>query len=126
MGYLTEYSLLLNTTEKGVIEDVAKLLTTENSQLGFDIRFAFCHALNLNQRMDEVTYQWCFQPRAKVTWYDNDIEMKKLSTLFPAVHFTLKCHGEDGRRWQVHFINGKSQTCRGFINYEPFDPDKLT
>ena len=60
------------------------------------------------------------------TWYDHDNDMKALSKEFPDVLFTLHGIGEEaGDIWVKYFRNGKVQSVKGRIVFDPFDPKKL-
>lgn len=59
-------------------------------------------------------------------WYDHDKDMKKISTLYSDILFTLKGEGEEpGDLWIAYYKNGKVQLENAQITYSPFDESKL-
>jgi len=62
-----------------------------------------------------------------IKWYRHDEDMRALSTKYPMILFTLSGKGEEsGDIWKKYYCAGKCQVARAQIEYEPFDPDKLS
>ena len=61
-----------------------------------------------------------------VKWYNHDAHMVALSLLYPNVLFSVEGEGEDpGDLWKAYYKNGKSQTCKAIITFEPYDEGKM-
>lgn len=59
-------------------------------------------------------------------WYNHEDDMRKFSTHFPSVLFTLIGEGEEpGDMWYKYFRNGKMQVCEAKITFDEFDERKL-
>ena len=59
-------------------------------------------------------------------WYDHEDNMRRLSSMFPDVLFTVKGVGEEMPDiWVKYFKGGKCQYCKGKVTYDPFDETKL-
>ena len=72
---------------------------------------------------------WLFDHKLEAKpceWYNHEPEMRKLSSKFPDVLFTLKGAGEESWDiWKKHFKGGKMQICQAKITFEHFDEAKL-
>lgn len=59
-------------------------------------------------------------------WYDWERDMLNASRQMPGVLMTLTGSGEeDGDIWRAYFLDGKVQSERPEIKFDPFDPAKL-
>ena len=61
-----------------------------------------------------------------LTWHEHDCDMRRLSTVFPSVLFTLWGRGEESDDlWKKYYLHGKCQVALGEIVYDEFDEEKL-
>lgn len=61
-----------------------------------------------------------------VKWYEEEKQMKQISSEFPEVHFKIHGEGENNEDiWDHHYLGGKIQRCDAKIIIPPFDPNKL-
>ncbi len=55
-------------------------------------------------------------------WCYMDSEMSEFSQKYPDWIFVINRRGEDFPSfWREYYHNGKQHTCRGWVQYEPFD-----
>jgi len=60
-------------------------------------------------------------------WYNHEEEMKELSMMYPEELFRLSGKGEEyDDFWIEYYKKGKVQVCKGTIEYEKFNEDKLS
>lgn len=115
MGYYTSFDLDNNATGEvlGQIESHIMNLYQENGSY-YGIMWCF------DEELDS------FDHGEPCKWYSHEIEMIKLSSVFPEVLFTLKGEGEDaGDIWIKYFKGGKLQISKAIISFEDFDETKL-
>lgn len=106
MGYYTCHSLSL---ENETPEQKAQII---NRLKEMDI---------IDYALDETLE--CYD---SVKWYEEEKQMKQISTEFPQVHFKIHGEGEDsGDIWDHHYLGGKIQRCKAKIIIPSFDPNKL-
>ena len=61
-----------------------------------------------------------------LSWPSVIPDMVRLSRTFPEVLFCAEAHGASrGDVWAVFALGGKMQWAAGWVDYPPFDPDKL-
>ena len=64
--------------------------------------------------------------RDNTKWYDHDDDMLSFSKRYPEFVFVLTGEGEEpGDLWMAYYKDGKKQTAKARIVYEPFDPTQL-
>lgn len=108
MGYYTSYDLVIRPNSKN--DAVSK---ERWDQLEKEIK-------KMNA-FDDGDVRSGFYSYAK--WYDCDLDMTKLSMLFPEFLFELHGDGEESTDfWIMYYADGKSQFCEGRIVYDDYDP----
>jgi len=61
-----------------------------------------------------------------VKWYDFDVDMRKISKMFPFTLFTLCGEGEEsGDIWKAYYKDGKCQHVQAKVVFEEFDEERL-
>lgn len=66
------------------------------------------------------------QTLSDAKWYESNEELKEFSKKFPDALLVLDGDGENCEDvWIAYFLNGKSQTCVGRMEYDDFDSSKL-
>lgn len=101
MGYLTRFTLEL----AGEV----------------DYNFDYEEAIGKHSGYDS---SWIFEDCVK--WYEHEEEMLSFSKLHPKVIFCLSGEGEESDdQWHKYFKDGKMQTCRAKITFDPYDESKL-
>lgn len=59
-------------------------------------------------------------------WYDNEIDMCRISKKYPNILFTLYGDGEESDDlWVKYWLNGKYQFSGAHITYDQFNKNKL-
>ena len=108
MGYMTIYSLEIESAEWQDAEEIIKDLREGNDG-------AYC-AINENGG--------CAEPRK---WHSHDKDLKAFSKAFPTRLFKLTGTGEDsGDLWQKYYKDGKVQLCKAVLAFPKYDPKKLS
>lgn len=112
MGYYTCYTLDVKTTDN----------SAEHSKKFYIIEALRKENENASCALDE---EGLTQSDAK--WYDSNEELKEFSKKFPDALLVLDGDGENSDDfWIAYFLNGKTQTCLGRMEYGEFDSAKLT
>lgn len=61
-----------------------------------------------------------------IKWYDHEDDLIKFSSRFPGVLFILSGFGEErGDIWRKYFYEGKCQTAKAKLVFQPIDHDYL-
>lgn len=61
-----------------------------------------------------------------VKWYGHEKDMREYSKRHPETLFELSGEGEENEDiWREYYLNGKMQSCKAVITYEPFNESKL-
>lgn len=111
MGYYTNYALSYEWEEEPTEEqeiDLEKVLDSED----------FC---DYSPLMSFISGD-----ADNCKWYDHDLDMRRLSLLFPTVLFTLHGVGEENEDiWYKYYKNGKAQECYARIEFDEYNPDEL-
>lgn len=92
MGYRTNYKLKMkNLTEEQEMMMIGYTIKHQNEFYGEDLL------------SDLIKYKEC-----EGKWYENKLDMEKLSSKFPEVEFILSGEGEEnGDIWENTYLNGK-------------------
>lgn len=108
MGYYSTFNFSIN--EK-ITEDEKLRIIDEFREANEDFGYAIDE--------DGTAYEQC-------KWYEHDDDMEKLSKIYPNYVFSIERSGEEsGDIDKTYYKNGKSQTCKAIITFEPFDETKL-
>lgn len=60
-------------------------------------------------------------------WYDSEMDISKVSKMFPHVFFIIEGVGEEkGDFWRRYVQNGKQQLATGELVFEDYNPSKMT
>lgn len=106
MGYYTYYSISVDCDDDETMKKIIGAMKEREI-----IPYAFDEHLDTT---DEVK------------WYDEEEDMRYISSLFPEIHFEIHGEGEGAEDlWGAHYLGGKRQYCHAKIIYDPFDPAKL-
>ena len=59
-------------------------------------------------------------------WYDDEEDMRQLSSEFPDILFRIDGQGEDpADMWKAYYLNGKEQKIFAKITFDDFSPQML-
>jgi hypothetical protein len=106
MGYYTDYNLKVHEGNRS-IESILEQVDGQFEDLEWAVDFSG-------------------DTNDSAKWYDHEIDMKKLSKIYPDIVFKLKGHGEEsGDTWIKYFKNGKMQNCPAKITFDEYDEKKL-
>ena len=104
MGYLTNYTLTVYTSDMKKITDSG----------------------DFDNPMIKNFHDYDFWENTCL-WEDPEGDMKRYSKLHPNAIFQLHGEGEDNFDiWEKWFVNGKMQVCETKIAISPFDPSQLS
>ena len=116
MGYCTRYELKIKGTATKKVTGKLPDGTTATVEVPLG---------NLQELLvDHLGYDpFC----GECKWYEHDRDMREFSRNYPEVLFILKGAGEESDDlWISYYKNGKCQSEKGKIVYEPFDETKLS
>lgn len=100
MGYYSDYRLQFDNQDTHVKVGVRNALLEISGYTGWYYEH------------DQLTLN-------EAKWYDHQMNMIALSTIFPDLKFELHVTGEDGQQWLVYALNGGLQVCDGEMVFPP-------
>ena len=121
MGYYTHYSLDFT------IRDTAWIPSEVKSKIAKWFKETPAAGYALVADGDAFDEDFSYRTSGEGSkWYDHEEDFKKLSRMIEDVTFEVGGEGEEsGDIWKKYFRNGKMQSCKAIITFEPFDPAKL-
>lgn len=122
MGYETRYRLEVETVK--VKKEVKGI--DANGQPATVFVEEYIDAEKIQREISDLSgYQYLWSDMCK--WYDHEKDMRNISRKYKDVLLKLSGEGEEsGDLWVKYFKNGKMQTCKARIEYDPFDEKKLS
>lgn len=107
MGYYTYYNIEVEEDKMGVDDEKIAAIYAKAKELDLEFTDVFDQSL--------CSWDCC-------KWYECEEEMKRLSSFFPEVMFTVFGNGEaEDDFWIAHFKDGKEKFRQGQIVYPTFD-----
>lgn len=124
MGYYTRFTLEITPEYVYTEVPLVKVLKANVQLVDEDKDVMVTAAVNIRENVIEILEagygKGLFEDTCK--WYEHEEDMKKVSSNYPDVIFTLEGEGEEaGDMWKKYFMNGKMQSCKAVITYPEFD-----
>lgn len=121
MGYETRYRLEVETVR--VWKEVKGIDANGKSASIFVKEYIDAEKIK-REICDLSGYQYAFSDSCK--WYNHEKDMRAISKKYKGVLLKLFGEGEEsGDLWIKYFKNGKMQSCKARIEFDPFDESKL-
>jgi len=112
MGYVTYHTL--------------DVMTADNSS-EHPLKYEIIEALRSENENAEYAHDEDGQTNNDAKWYESAEELKEFSLKYHDALFVLDGDGENSDDfWIAYILNGKAQMCRCRIEYDEFNPAKLT
>ena len=112
MSYYTGYSLAIKG--KKITKELA-----DNIIMSLKNRGVVNYALSEDYYISKDEKSMELDGNDIVKWYEHTHDMESISMLFPELIFCLHGEGEEnGDLWNEYYHNGKSEYCRGYVQYE--------
>lgn len=117
MGYYTYFTINIEIKQRD----------SEFESLNFSIKDLILQTL---EKVSGYSFEnWgddIISSNGNIKWYDYEKDMKKVSSAFPNILFTVNGKGEDSEDlWKAYHLGGKCFTTHAEIVYEKFDKSKL-
>lgn len=122
MGYYTNYDL---EVEEQIVLKPVKGVDANGLPATIFVKETYDVERFKRELADIAGYEHIFGDDVK--WYGHEKDMRDYSRKYPEVVFKLKGKGEEtGDLWVKYFKNGKMQSCKARIEYDPFDEKKMS
>lgn len=124
MGYETVYHLDCDG-DSPTLTEVARLLALyEGTNAKEDRDWFFTQAGAVTESV--ACWERVLSGEEATLWYENEVEMARISRFWPEVTFILEGDGEQSDDlWRSYFQDGKVHAVEGRIVFTAFDPEQL-